>query len=74
MTVLLLGRRMRRTCANMACLQPGGDVEVPLQVAVFKPGTYAVAGCRVSYNIESAVMSVSETQRVEQLLVRVDAA
>ncbi|KAL6758247.1 ER-golgi trafficking TRAPP I complex 85 kDa subunit-domain-containing protein [Haematococcus lacustris] len=63
-----------RTFAHIHRMPPGCTEEVPLQLAVFWPGTYAVAGCYVHYTIDSAHMSMSESQRVEKLLLRVEAA
>lgn len=69
----------------MPCLEPGVSTDVPLRVAFFKPGTYAVSGCRLRVApapsgsggrpVSAALArAVTVQQQPEGVLVRVDAA
>ncbi|GLC57223.1 hypothetical protein PLESTB_001201000 [Pleodorina starrii] len=51
-------------------VEPGGEVEVPLTVAVFRPGAYCVAGYRCTAIAESS--GAVEVQRGEPLCFRVE--
>ncbi|KXZ49490.1 hypothetical protein GPECTOR_21g716 [Gonium pectorale] len=51
-------------------LEPGGEVEVPLAVSVFRPGAYCVTGYRCTAFIESS--GAVETQRGEPLCFRIE--
>ncbi|GIL73935.1 hypothetical protein Vretimale_5119 [Volvox reticuliferus] len=51
-------------------VEPGGEVEVPLAVSVFRPGTYSITGYRCTAYMESS--GAVEVQRGEPLCFRVE--
>ncbi len=58
---------------SLAGLEPGVCTDVPLRVAFFKPGTYAVTGCKLVVSGDRP-NAPKLTMTVEPLMVRVDMA
>ncbi|GFR51289.1 hypothetical protein Agub_g13649, partial [Astrephomene gubernaculifera] len=58
------------SCVAVPRVPPGGEVEVALSVAVFRPGAYCVSGYRCTAYMEAA--GAVEVQRGEPLCFRVE--